>query len=87
MAQTEEQKGKAVARRDTILIEGRAYSWRQLRELRRQQIEASRSAQAEQLILFELKADSRPTVERSASARYEQPTLLDLMGPAARTPR
>lgn len=68
-----------MARPDTILIDGRAYSWRALRELRRQQLEAWRAAQAEQPALFELKRDCRPEAERTASGRYEQPTLLERM--------
>ena len=45
---------------DTIVIDGRAYSWRALCERRRQQLEAWKAAQPRQPALFELKDDSRP---------------------------
>lgn len=44
---------------DTIVIDGRAYSWRALCEQRRQQLEAWKAAQPGQPVLFELKNDSR----------------------------
>jgi hypothetical protein len=65
-----------VAKPDTLIIDGRAYSWQALCELRRQQLEAWRAAQPRQLALFELKNDTRPVAERTASGRYEQPSLL-----------
>jgi hypothetical protein len=61
---------------DTIVIEGHGYSWQQLCELRRQQLEAWRAEQARQLALFELKDDRRPTTQRTAAGRYAEPTLL-----------
>jgi hypothetical protein len=48
-------------------------------ELRKQQPEAWRDNQARQLALFELKDDRRPAPERSATGRYESPTMFDLM--------
>ena len=45
----------------------------------RRQIEARRAAQAQQLVLFELKEDRRPASERTATGRYEEPTLLSGM--------
>jgi hypothetical protein len=72
-------KRRTMARQDTITIEGRSYTWRQLREVRRQQAEARRAAEGRQLALFELKDDSRPKLERSASGRYEEPTMLEVM--------
>jgi hypothetical protein len=68
-----------MAKPDTILIDGRGYSWQQLCELRRAQLEAWRSAQAQQPALFELKDDCRPAAERTASGRYEEPTFLALL--------
>lgn len=62
---------------DTIIVDGRAYSWRRLRELRKAQLEAWRAAQAQQPALFALRDDSRPPCERSAAGRFAQPTLLD----------
>ena len=68
-----------MARPDIIMIDGRAYSWQQLCELRRRQLEARRAAQARQLALFELKEDCRPAAERTAAGRYREPTLFARM--------
>jgi hypothetical protein len=65
-----------VAKPDTILIGGRAHSWRQLCELRRQQLDAWQAAQPWQLALFQLKVDCRPAAERSAGGRYREPSLF-----------
>jgi hypothetical protein len=65
-----------MAKPDTIIVDGRAYSWARLIELRKQQLEAWRAAQCRQLALFELKNDCRPEAERSAAGRYEEPTLF-----------
>ena len=64
---------------DTIVIDGHGYSWQQLCELRRQQIEAWRAKQARQLALFELKDDRRPATQRTAAGRYAEPTLFAVM--------
>jgi hypothetical protein len=61
---------------DTIVIEGRAYSWRVILELRRAQIEGWRAAQPRQPALFELALDHRPKTERTAAGRFREPTLL-----------
>lgn len=68
---------------DTIVIEGRAYSWRALCEQRRAQLEAWKAAQPQQPALFEVKHDSRPAAERTAGGRYSEPTLLALLRDAA----
>jgi hypothetical protein len=68
-----------VAKADTLIIDGHGYSWQQLCELRRQQLEARRVAQPQQLTLFELRDDCRPAAERSADGRYEEPTFLALL--------
>lgn len=70
-------------RPDTIVIEGRAYSWRVILELRKAQIEAWRKAHGEQPALFALLEDCRPKSERTASRRYAEPTLLTLLQDAA----
>jgi hypothetical protein len=57
-----------VAKPETILLDGHAYSW--------QQLEAWRVAQPRQLALFELKNDTRPVAERTAARRYREPTLF-----------
>jgi hypothetical protein len=69
-----------MAKLDTIIIDGRAYSWRQLCVARRQQIEAQQAAQAKQLALFELREDCRPASERTAAGRFLEPSLFTLPG-------
>jgi hypothetical protein len=64
---------------DVFILDGRAYNWRKMCELRRQQIEASRAAHGIQPALFELHEDYRPACERSASYRYSGPSLFDQM--------
>lgn len=63
-------------RPDTIIIEGRAYSWRAILELRRRQIEEWKKSRPVQPVLFDLKEDRRPHSERSPAGRYCEPTLL-----------
>lgn len=62
---------------DLFILDGRAYSWRHLCELRRQQVEAARKARGTQPALFELREDHRPPSQRTASGRYSEPGLLD----------
>ena len=61
---------------DTLVVDGHAFSWQRLAELRRQQLQEWKGAQARQLTLFELKDDSRPAIERTADGRYQEPTLF-----------
>ena len=63
---------------DVFVVDGHAFSWRRLCELRRQQLEAIRKAQGRQPALFELHEDHRPASERTATRRYSEPSLLDL---------
>ena len=56
-----------MSRPDKIVIDGRAYRWRDIVELRRQQLEAWKAARPEQPALFALKVDSRPAAERIGS--------------------
>ncbi len=72
-----DKPGIAPAGADIFVIGGRAYSWRQLCELRRQQLEAARKARGTQPALFELRKDCRPSSQRTASGRYAEPGLLD----------
>jgi hypothetical protein len=44
-----------MAKPDIVLVDGHAFSWQRLRELRRQQLGAIQAAQPRQLALFELK--------------------------------
>jgi hypothetical protein len=64
-------------RDDIVIIEGRAYSWRALIELRQAQREAAKAARGTQLTLYEMKDDSRPKRERTATGPYTEPSLLD----------
>jgi len=63
---------------DIIMIDGRAYSWRQLCECRRKQLEEWKARRPQQPALFELKEDCRPRTERSAAGRYAEPSLFDV---------
>lgn len=70
---------------DLFVIDGHAFSWRRIIELRRQQLAAIEKAKARQLALFEVKDDHRPAAERRAADRYLEPSLLPLMGSTSRT--
>jgi hypothetical protein len=62
----------------TILIDGKPYRWKDLVQLRREQLTAAE--RAAQLVLFDdLPDDSRPVHERTASDRYQQPSLFTLL--------
>jgi hypothetical protein len=61
---------------ETLIVDGHGFNWQRLCELRRQQLEARRAVEARQLTLFEMHEDRRPDAERTASGRYEEPTLL-----------
>ena len=60
-----------------IVIDGKAYLWRELVRLRREQLAAFKT-QASQPALFELKNDTRPKPERKAAGRYLQPSLFSI---------
>lgn len=68
-----------MAKPDTLIVDGHAFSWQRLIELRRQQLEAWNAEQARQLTLFELKDDCRPEAERTAAGRFREPTFLASM--------
>ena len=68
-----------MSRPANIIIEGRAYRWRDILELRRQQIAAWRATRPDQPALFPLIDDSRPNSERTAAGRFNEPSLLDRM--------
>lgn len=57
-----------------ITIDGKRYLWRDLVKLRQKQQQERRQSQ---LLLFELREDSRPETQRSAHGRYREPTLFD----------
>jgi len=58
-----------------IDIDRRRYLWRDLVALRR----AQAKPQAEQPILFPLREDCRPSGERNAAERYQEPSLFTLL--------
>jgi hypothetical protein len=64
---------------DILIVDGHAFSWKRLCELRRAQLEAARKAHAAQLALFEAQDDVRPAAERTAAGRYREPSLLALL--------
>jgi hypothetical protein len=57
----------------TVEINGRRIAWRELLAARRAQAEPP----AQQPALFDLQHDRRPDHQRSAAARYREPTLFD----------
>jgi len=57
----------------TIEINGVRFNWRDILKLRREQAKAQRQRQ---LALFELKEDSRPPTQKTASDRYANPLLF-----------
>jgi hypothetical protein len=56
-----------------LVLDNKRYLWRDVLKLRREQRKAARQAQP---VLFELKDDERPKSQRTASSRYEEPTLF-----------
>ena len=64
---------------DTIVIDGHAFSWRRISEIRCKQLEAWKAAEARQLTLFALQDDCRPIIERTAAGRYREPSLWTLL--------
>jgi hypothetical protein len=68
-----------MAKPDTLIVDGHAHSWQRLVELRRQQLEAWRAAEARQLALFERREDCRPASERTAAGRYREPSLFSFI--------
>jgi hypothetical protein len=66
---------------DTLIVDGHAFNWQRLCELRREQLEAWKASQPQQPVLFELKEDCRPAAERTADGRYREPTLFAAMSP------
>lgn len=68
-----------MSRPDTLIIDGRTYRWRDIVELRRQQIAAWKASRPEQPALFPLKQDCRPATQRTVAGRYCEPSLLDCL--------
>ena len=68
-----------MAKPDILYVDGHAFSWRRLVQLRREQLEAWKDSEARQLALFDLRTDCRPRSERSAAGRYREPSFLERM--------
>jgi hypothetical protein len=66
-----------MARSAFIEINGTRLSWRELLEKRREQLRTATPAQ--QPAMFELRTDSKPEHERTAQARYREPSLFTLL--------
>ena len=73
-----------MAKPETLIVDGHAFSWQRLCDLRRQQIEAWKKTEGRQPALFELRDDHRPPAERTAAGRYLQPSLFDNQAAQAR---
>jgi hypothetical protein len=56
-----------------LVLDNMRYLWRDILKLRREQRKAARQ---EQPVLFELKDDERPKSQRTASSRFEEPSLF-----------
>jgi len=66
-----------MSRAPFIVIDGKAYRWKDILDLRRAQLAAAGAAQASQLALFAaLHDDRRPSAERRAAGRYLEPSLF-----------
>jgi hypothetical protein len=61
-----------MAKPDMLIVDGDAFSWQRLCELRRQQLESCKAAEARQIVLSPLKDDRRPATERAAAGRYRE---------------
>lgn len=59
-----------------IVIDGKRIPWRELLEMRREQLRAA-ATQITQPALFELREDHRPQHEASAANRYREPSLFE----------
>jgi hypothetical protein len=70
------ERAYVMTKPDTLIVDGHAFSWQRLCELRRQQLEAWKAAQPKQPALFELIEDFRPANERTTAGRYREPTLF-----------
>jgi hypothetical protein len=69
-----------MAKPDILIVDGHAYIWQRLWELRRQQLEAWRRSQPQQPTLFVLRDDHRPVGERTAAERYLlEPSLFRVL--------
>jgi hypothetical protein len=63
-----------------IEIGGKRFLWREIVRLRQEQCRAAAEAEPAQPPLFERHEDFRPAAERSAAARYLEPSLFSFPG-------
>jgi hypothetical protein len=68
-----------MAKPDILIVDGHAFSWQRLCELRKQQLEAWRLSQPQQPTLFTLREDHRPVGKRNAAQRYLEPNLFTVL--------
>lgn len=61
-----------------VEIDGKLYAWRDVLAMRQPQLEAFRRP-AEQSALFDLIEDHRTQTQRTASNRYSEPSLFNLV--------
>ena len=73
-----------MAKPETLIVDGHAFSWQRLCDLRRHQLEARKKSEGRQPALFELRDDHRPPAARTAAGRYLQPSLFDNQAAQAR---
>lgn len=58
-----------------LVLDGKAYVWREL--VKRCRAQLAEHAKARQPALFALREDSRPQTARTAASRYLAPSLFD----------
>jgi hypothetical protein len=58
-----------------LVLDGKRYLWKDILRLRKEQVKAARRVQP---VLFELQEDERPKSQRTASLRFEEPTLFGI---------
>jgi hypothetical protein len=71
-----------MAKPDILIVDGQAFSWQRLCELRKQQLEEWRLSQLQQPTLFASRDDHRPVGERTAAERYLEPSLFTALEPS-----
>jgi hypothetical protein len=59
-----------------IVIDGKRYRWKDIIEMRRVQLAAAKSPASQPMLFETLRADHRPANARTASDRYQQPSLF-----------
>jgi hypothetical protein len=62
-----------MAKPDMLIVDGHAFSWRRLCDLRQKQLEAWKKAEGKQPALFDLREDYRLQAARTAAGRYREP--------------